>query len=489
MRAPCNGAESQFIEAILQYLETLPYNARLDCYDLTHAERSLIRAMCGCSPPKGFTVWLDIPALGVRANLSRKQIQRLIHGWIDSRNGQKHKGLKARGILTEVAKANRGLRRPATYRVNWDAFSLDPAQIGVLERRMQKNLPGIKRPAVPGEEIILPDAPPPPVTAPGNMRHGDACPAKTPLNNPARPSGLPGAPRQAQPGAPRMAAHQPALPLPKESLHPGPEGSPSGESLAGVVAAGASGDTVTRDMRHRDSVDASRCRSRCVTVTHRVLDLSIGSSTGISNRTSHDSRGVVELRPPTDLPPKAGSPDDASSTGVKKALLKTEAKSAFEKLVPGLQRRILREIQFIRGANLGAEDDDRTAEEMARAERHVWLVACERAGIWPHVGKQIAQERYSDALRSGEFEHEVFVRQSREEQAQIEFERLKLQQAALERETAELDQLPPKEYQALHAQAFESELVREYRGKMPPAALNKIVRQVMVKLRRKLQEN
>lgn len=357
MGSSAKQAESQNIDAILQYMEKLPYQARLDYFMLTHAERSLIRAMCSCSPPKGFTVWLDIEDLGIRANLSRKQVQRLIHGWTDQRNGNQHHGLKARGIVTEVAKANRGRRRPATYRVNWDAFSLDPQLIGVLERRMQLTLPGIKRPAVPGEEIQESSSP---VTAPGDMRHGDACSAKPPL----------------LPQAQLANAAQQSLSLPRPSVH---AGSPGRESLAGVEASGTS-VTVSQHMRHRDPEDASPCRSTCVTVTPIVLDSSFESSNEFKNRSSGHQQSQLKQFP---APPQ-------------KALVKT----GWEKLPPGLRAKLTNEIRMIRESQVGSHFlDDRTPEEIAGELRHLVLVASERAGIWPHIAQQIANEWYQERLQ------------------------------------------------------------------------------------------
>lgn len=319
------AAPSGGLDAISRYMEGLPHQARLDYYSLSHAERSLLRAMCSCSPPAGLTVWLSEENLGVRANLSRKHVQRLIHGWKDERNGTKHMGLKARGILTEVAKANRGRRRPATYRVNWDAFEIDPAHVGILERRMQMMLPGVKRPAAPGEEII-----PQPATA------GDTCDTVSHVE-------------QKLPLIP--VVQKPVENLRMESGH----------------------------MRHRVAPDASPCRSTCVTVSHRVLDLSSRSS----NRKPNQQLAESKQGGPVEIAGKAGS-----------------SKSAWQQLPGNLQRKMDREIDLIREARVGSasHSDERTPEEIAGEVRHLLLVAGERAGIWPQVSKQIAQETYDEVL-------------------------------------------------------------------------------------------
>jgi hypothetical protein len=362
--------ESQHLEAIYKYLEKLPYQARLDYFVLSPAERSLIRAMCSCSPPAGATVWLSIPGLAVRSGLSRKQIQRLLHGYKDPRSGKKHTGLKARGILTEISKASRGHRRPATYRVNWDAFNLDPALIGILENRMQMSLPGIKRPAVPGEEII-----PQPATASGDMRHGDACSAETPLV----PHVISGRTQFKQSGPLR----QPALQMPGPGI-PGRDslsGNPAGKPVEKHLQASGTCVTESQQMRHRDASHASPCRTTCVTVTPIVLDSSSRFSKRSSNRSS--SSNEVQKNPP----------DSRQKADV--------SKSAWEKLPPNLQKKLTNELKVIRECQVGSHSsyEPRTPEEIAGELRHITLVAAERAGIWPHIAQQIANEWYRERVK------------------------------------------------------------------------------------------
>lgn len=354
---------SEHIEAIQRYLTTLPYQARLDYFELSHAERSLIRAMCSCSPPAGAAVWLPIRALGARANLSRKTVQRVIYGWTDSRSGEVRTGLKARGILTETAKASRGKRRAATYRVNWDAFMLDPAHIGILERRMQMCLPGMKRPAVQGESSGAFEQLSPLTAVEGQHSHAGS--AKTPLAlGTVVPDFIPGT-QQA-----RSFLQQPALHLPVPGTSGGdslPVGRPVGIPVDKHSQASGTSVTVTHDMDHGDASHASRCRPTCVTVTPRVFDSSSSVSKEFSNRSSR---------------PAVVSPQ------VEKR------KTGWDKLPPGLQRRVLKELKLMAEASVGSSRmwDDETPSVL----RTRVLIACDRAGIWPHVTQQIVDDWYPE---------------------------------------------------------------------------------------------
>ena len=101
----------------------------------------------------GSTVWASLPRLSTYADLSVRQIFNLIHG--RDRNGQHVPGLLQRGILSELAPANRGKKRPATYRINEGALEEKPGMARYLAAQRQGVLPGIRRPSVPGEPLEM----------------------------------------------------------------------------------------------------------------------------------------------------------------------------------------------------------------------------------------------------------------------------------------------------------------------------------------------
>ena len=126
-----------------------PLKTRLYWSSLTNNEKSVLDAMyehCW----NGSIVWAALPRLAAYCKLSRKTVQRVLHG--DPR--QEKSGLIRRGIVTQLAPANRGKKRPATYRINPDALADDP-QMEQYKRR-QGILPGIRRVAAPGEPIESP---------------------------------------------------------------------------------------------------------------------------------------------------------------------------------------------------------------------------------------------------------------------------------------------------------------------------------------------
>lgn len=123
-----------------------PPKTQLYWASLTHNEKSVLDAMYEhCSD--GSIVWASLPRLARYGKVSRKTVQRVLHG--DRRDGKP--GLIARGIVTLLAKANRGKKRPATYRINAAALAEDPDMDRYKKRQL--TLPGIQRPSVPGEPI------------------------------------------------------------------------------------------------------------------------------------------------------------------------------------------------------------------------------------------------------------------------------------------------------------------------------------------------
>lgn len=119
-----------------------PLRARLCWYKVTTEELGLLAAMVEhCSD--GSTIWAAIPRLATYSKLSPRTVQRLV------------KRFRMRGVLTELAPANSGKRRPATYRLNEHALEFDPKMSRYVNR--QPELPGIHRAPIPGEPI--PDRP------------------------------------------------------------------------------------------------------------------------------------------------------------------------------------------------------------------------------------------------------------------------------------------------------------------------------------------
>lgn len=120
-----------------------PLRARLHWYQLSASEFALLTAMCEhCSD--GSTIWASIARLAAYSKLSERNVQRLV------------RGLCGRGILTQLAPSSGKKRRPTTYRINEAVLRDDPRMAPY--RAYQQQLPGIRRPPVPGEPI--PDATP-----------------------------------------------------------------------------------------------------------------------------------------------------------------------------------------------------------------------------------------------------------------------------------------------------------------------------------------
>lgn len=72
-------------------------------------------------------------------------------------------------------------------------------------------------------------------------------------------------------------------------------------------------------------------------------------------------------------------------------------KNPWEKLPAGLQGRVRRQLELINEAQVGSSRTD-----FVRSRTwDTWRVACDRAGIWPEVGEQIAD--YFDALEYGDY--------------------------------------------------------------------------------------
>jgi hypothetical protein len=123
-------------------LELLSPDMRLDFYVLTHSERSLLRAMCRLVELSNYvshnqgaarhTAYYDhtytesIKTLAIWAHLSQRTVRNLLNGY--TKSGIHRPGLKARGIVSELAPANKGRRTLAVLRINWQAFELNRRQ-------------------------------------------------------------------------------------------------------------------------------------------------------------------------------------------------------------------------------------------------------------------------------------------------------------------------------------------------------------------------
>jgi len=119
---------------------------------LSDSELLLLLAMLEHSKGTGQFVWPSIERLAAYTKLKKRTVQRLIHGYIDDRYGIRRKGLLERGILSQLAPSNGAKHNTATYRINFDALSDDPAMKRYVWWQQQQ-LPGISRPAANGEPI------------------------------------------------------------------------------------------------------------------------------------------------------------------------------------------------------------------------------------------------------------------------------------------------------------------------------------------------
>lgn len=178
-----------------------PPKTRLYWSSLSAEEKAVLDAMYEhCSD--GSIVWAGLKRIAKYAKLSRKTVQRALHGpetrpspgerillrvlghlrqereyvygllhfraagpenaaalveatFEQLKAGRSRKrGLIARGIVLQLAKANpKGRKAPATYKINGDALLADPAM--EQYRSYQLRLPGIRRRAVAGEPVEI----------------------------------------------------------------------------------------------------------------------------------------------------------------------------------------------------------------------------------------------------------------------------------------------------------------------------------------------
>jgi hypothetical protein len=127
-----------------------PQKTRLYWSSLTSSEKSVLDAMYEHNS-NGDIVWASLKRLAAYCKLSRKTVQRVLRG--DERK-KPMVGLIKRGIVTQLAPANCGKNRPASYRINPEALPGDPEM--ERYRRRQGVLPGVQRMAIPREPIERP---------------------------------------------------------------------------------------------------------------------------------------------------------------------------------------------------------------------------------------------------------------------------------------------------------------------------------------------
>ena len=122
-----------------------PLHARLLYYDLTTAERALLRSMFEHAP-EGATMEASPETYAETSGLSVRHIRNLIYGW-NRKDGHRVRGLVERHILAETRKGRRAPNpKPAAYVFNEWALHLRPELASRLEVGIQLNLPGVRRP-------------------------------------------------------------------------------------------------------------------------------------------------------------------------------------------------------------------------------------------------------------------------------------------------------------------------------------------------------
>ena len=115
-----------------------PLRARLHWYKFDVFEFAVLTAMCE-HDWKGLSIWPSVSRLAAYSKLSERKVQYVI------------RQLRERGIVSELAPGSSSKRRPTTYRIDEEACEADPRMSPYCDRQIL--LPGVRRPAVPGEPI------------------------------------------------------------------------------------------------------------------------------------------------------------------------------------------------------------------------------------------------------------------------------------------------------------------------------------------------
>jgi hypothetical protein len=135
------------------------------------------------------------------------------------------------------------------------------------------------------------------------------------------------------------------------------------------------------------------------------LGVTSGDAKGdISQRlgvTSGDAKGDISMHA---IRKTVNTPLSTTVKAPEQAAEKKSNLNVWEKLAPGLQSKVLKQkldiLWAVRGSmfNYCEEHGLSTAvEDRAKGERALWLEACQRADIWPHVAEQIADHFYIQA--------------------------------------------------------------------------------------------
>jgi hypothetical protein len=147
------------------YPPPAPLYERLSWYQLSAQELAVLRAMVEhCM--SGQTLWVSIPRLAAYSKLDERDIRTILHGRKGrertiTRSGKELRwrerdktGLIARRILTEVAPHSSSRNLPTTYRLNEAVLRWDKRMKEILLADCQLRLPGVHRPAIPGEAVV-----------------------------------------------------------------------------------------------------------------------------------------------------------------------------------------------------------------------------------------------------------------------------------------------------------------------------------------------
>jgi hypothetical protein len=127
-----------------------PLHARLLYYELTTAERALLRAMFEHAP-EGAMIEASPETLAGPSGVSVRNQWNLIHGR-NRKDGSRIPGFLERRILDCTRKGRRAPHpKPAAYRFNEWACRLRPEVLAYLKAGIQQTLPGIPRPKEPSK--------------------------------------------------------------------------------------------------------------------------------------------------------------------------------------------------------------------------------------------------------------------------------------------------------------------------------------------------
>ena len=127
-----------------------PLHARLLYYDLTTAERALLRAMFEYAP-EGAVIKASPETLAGPSGVSVRNQWNLIHGR-NGKDGSRVPGLLERRILDCKTKGRRAPNpKPAAYVFNEWACRLRPEVLARLEAGVQQTLPELQQPEKPAK--------------------------------------------------------------------------------------------------------------------------------------------------------------------------------------------------------------------------------------------------------------------------------------------------------------------------------------------------